>query len=269
MLKALTTAHWGKAKETLLTTYKTITLPLIEYANTVWSPNTSDTNINKLQTIQNTALRTVTGCTLDTNKEHLHTETLTLPIKQHLQLHASQYRQMALHPEHPLHQYTLQDTNPRHKKQTIFDNNNGYTYNLDTAPQNTTEDTIKENKKNIHTRIVQTYTQTLRNKILNAPPPLIAGSEKTLTHSIRRTLAQRRTNKSPLLHSYLHKINPTTYTTPGCPLCQHHIHDTAHLFSCPQMPTALSPEDLWRNPIGAGELVEAWRVAVEAGVDAA
>ena len=31
ILKALTSAHWGKTKETLLTTYKTITRPILEY----------------------------------------------------------------------------------------------------------------------------------------------------------------------------------------------------------------------------------------------
>jgi len=45
MLKALTSTHWGKSKETLTTTYKTITRPIVEYASTIWSPITSATNI--------------------------------------------------------------------------------------------------------------------------------------------------------------------------------------------------------------------------------
>jgi retron-type reverse transcriptase len=35
LLKSLSATSWGKQKETLLTTYKTITRPVIEYANTV------------------------------------------------------------------------------------------------------------------------------------------------------------------------------------------------------------------------------------------
>ena len=35
--------------------------------------------------MQNTALRTATGCTQDTNIQHMHDETLTLPIQEHLQ----------------------------------------------------------------------------------------------------------------------------------------------------------------------------------------
>ena len=79
-MKALITTHWGKSKETLNITYKAITRPILEYASTIWSPIISNTNMNKLQTIQNSALRTTTGCTLDTNTHHLHTETKMLTI---------------------------------------------------------------------------------------------------------------------------------------------------------------------------------------------
>ena len=72
ILKALTSTKWGKDKETILATYKTITRSQIEYASTVWSPIISDTQMSKLQTIQNTALRIATGCTADTNTHHLH-----------------------------------------------------------------------------------------------------------------------------------------------------------------------------------------------------
>ena len=42
--------------------------------------------------MQNATLRNATGCTQDTNIQHLHDETLILPIHEHLQLHASQYK---------------------------------------------------------------------------------------------------------------------------------------------------------------------------------
>ena len=80
IMKTLITIHWGKSKETLNITYKTITRPIVEYASIIWSPIISNTNMNKLRTIQNSALRTITGCTLDTNTHHLHTETKILPI---------------------------------------------------------------------------------------------------------------------------------------------------------------------------------------------
>ena len=103
MIKALTSTSWGKQKETIVTTYKTITRPIIEHASSIWSSTASKTNINKLQTVQNIALRTATGCTADTNTQHLHDETLILPIKNHLQLQTSQIRQKSQNPSHPLH----------------------------------------------------------------------------------------------------------------------------------------------------------------------
>ena len=52
--------------------------------SSVWSPIASSTSINKLQVMQYAALRTATGCTQDTHIQHLHDETLTLPIHEHL-----------------------------------------------------------------------------------------------------------------------------------------------------------------------------------------
>ena len=45
LLKLLTSTHWEKSKETLITTYKTLLLPIIEYANTIWSPIISSTSL--------------------------------------------------------------------------------------------------------------------------------------------------------------------------------------------------------------------------------
>ena len=74
MIKALTATGWGKQKETLMATYKTVMRPALEYASSIWSPLASSTSINKLQVMQNAALRTATGCTQDTNIQHLHDE---------------------------------------------------------------------------------------------------------------------------------------------------------------------------------------------------
>ena len=93
MIKALTATGWGKQKETLMATYKTVMRPALEYTSSIWSPLASLTSINKLQVIQNAALRTATGCTQDTHIHHLHDETLIVPIHEHLQHHASQYKQ--------------------------------------------------------------------------------------------------------------------------------------------------------------------------------
>jgi hypothetical protein len=76
ILKTLTATKWGKQKETITNTYNAITRPVMEYAGTIWAPITAPTNLNKLQIIQNTALRIATGCTQDTNVTHLHNDLL-------------------------------------------------------------------------------------------------------------------------------------------------------------------------------------------------
>ena len=65
----------GKKQMTLLSTYKDVIRPILDYASTIWSHIESTTNITKLLTIQNTTLRVVTGYILDINIQHLHDET--------------------------------------------------------------------------------------------------------------------------------------------------------------------------------------------------
>ena len=114
--KALTATGWGKQNETLMATYKTVMRPALVYASSIWSPLESSTSINKLHVMQNAALRTATGCTQDTNILHLHDETLTLPIHDRLQLHASQYKQNTTSITHP---YTnIQHTSTLNAKKT-------------------------------------------------------------------------------------------------------------------------------------------------------
>ena len=219
IMKALTTTHWGKSKETLNITYKAITRPILEYASTIWSPIISNTNMNKLQTLQNFALRTITGCSVShTNTHHQHTETKILPIDTHMKLHGSQLRQQAQDPEHTLHQLTTQEPPTRLKKQTIFHNNN-YTTNIYTPPDTTTQETIRANTAQIHTQIVSNHMQAIpHNKILNTTAPEKA---KPNEHTQHRTVP---------------------YAT----------QNTKHLFNCPRLPTDLGPEALWDNPGGGG-----------------
>ena len=72
IIKALTATGWSKQKETLLATYKAVMISSVEYASSIWSPLVSSTIINKLQVMQNSALRTAIGCTQDTNIQHLY-----------------------------------------------------------------------------------------------------------------------------------------------------------------------------------------------------
>src|SRR2546426_7228256 len=85
-----------------------------------------------------------------------------------------------------------------------------------------------------------------------------------LPRKTRFTLSRLRTNKSPFLLSYKHKINPTLYPSPLCPLCKNDEHNTSHLFNCTHIPTTLTPLDLWNAPHRVTELLEAWEEKVAA-----
>ena len=209
ILKVLTTTHWGKSKETLLSTYTAITRTTLEYRSTIWSLIISDTNTNKLQSVLNTALLITTGCMQDTSIQHLHEQTSILPIKQHLALHASQLRQKAQHTEHTLHQLTLQPHQSRNMKQTIFHNTN-YTTNRDTIPDTTTLQTVKNNMKLVHTEIVQSHLQTwTKNKVINDILPKINAQGQTLPRYTRRTLSQLTAKKCLLLINIFAKFHQT------------------------------------------------------------
>ena len=144
-------------------------------------------------------------------------------------------------------------------KQTTLNNRNSYTTRIETDPNTVDQSDIKTNLKTIHTTIVRDHLRDRpNNKILNRQAPDIDQDEETLPRQTRRRLAQLRTNKSPFLRQYLHKIDPGTYQTDACPLCGVSPHDTPHLFDCTVLPTNLTTDDLWTNPRGVADLLAAW-----------
>ena len=156
------------------------TYKALEYVSSIWSPLASSTSINKQQVMQNAALRTATGCTQDTNIQHMHDESLTLPIPEHLQIHTSQYNLKTQHRSHLLHKYTTYFKTPMQKN--YISNNGRYTTNIPTDPNTVTTTDITTNMCHIHTTIVPMHLATRgNNKILRAPPPHTSSSEEILT----------------------------------------------------------------------------------------
>ena len=120
--------------------------------------------------------------------------------------------------------------------------------------------------RHIHTSIVSRHLATRdNNKILCTSPPHISNSEERLPRLTRHTLTPLRTNTSPFLKSYLHKVDTKTHTSPLCPLCNIHTHDTHHLFNCTHIRTTLSPLDLWTDPAGVTALLARWTEKLAGG----
>ena len=89
------------------------------YAAPIWFPNTSPSLVQKLQTIQNSALRIATGCVRMASIDHLHEETEMLPVQEHLSLICSQYLARALQPTNPSHDVVTSPSGSRDMKQTL------------------------------------------------------------------------------------------------------------------------------------------------------
>ena len=85
------------------------------------------------------------------------------------------------------------------KNPTIF-NNGRYTTNIPTDPHTINTTDIKTNMRHIHTSIVSRHLATRgNNKILRTAPPHISSSVEILPRLTCHTLAQLKTNITPLL----------------------------------------------------------------------
>ena len=197
---------------------------------------------------------------------HYHTETKVLPLATHMKLINSQYRESALDPQHPMHSEVSAPSPERRMKATALDTAH-VTIIHGCVGENEEEKERKRNKKRLHTAFVEDHLNTLPDHpLLNARPPEVHRSEEQLPRDARRTLAQLRAQKCPLLQEYLHDIGAAE--VPSCPLCGQGGHNTVHLFRCPSIPTDLTPEDLWRRPLLVADLVEQWRQALAAAEEA-
>ena len=114
----------------------------------------------------------------------------------------------------------------------------------------------------IHTSIVSMHLATRgNNKILCGPPPHIISSEEILPRLTRRTLAQHRTNKSPFLKSYLHKVDGQSHPSPLFHICNAHTHSITS--TAPTYAPCFAPGYLDRPP-SVTALLTRWTVKLDA-----
>ena len=193
---------------------------------------------------------------------HIHTEAKVLPLKDHMYLLACQYRENAKHHDHPLYDAIAAPDPDRQMKGTaLLTAHVATVHSCDN--QGEEEKQRERNRKILHTEIVKNHIENRPiNPLIQMQSPEIHKTEMLLPRGTRRTLAQMRAHKCPLLQAYLHDIGGGE--DPGCPMCGHERHDTQHLFECPQMPTELTPIHLWRSPAEVADLLERWKTALGA-----
>ena len=249
VLSALAGSTWGKDKELICTTYKTIGRSVANYAAPVWTPSVSETNWSRLQSCQNAALRTATGQVRMTQQEDLHRETMIIPLKNHNHLLSKQFLLQTYKPSHPnqnLHQHRSERQIKRTLK-TCYDDAVESLVNYDDPKW------YKRGMIKLHTTAVRETIDKYRpNKVINDTPPKVAEDEKRLPRRTRAQLAQLRSGYSKLLMSYRSRIETVA---DECPECHSSPHDTAHLFNCPAKPTNLEVLSLWNEPIAAAQFL--------------
>jgi hypothetical protein len=249
VLKTLTGIKFGQHKETLKIVYKQFIEATINYAVPAWGPVISKSNWDRLERVQNRALRVITGCLPTTPISHLHAETKVLPIKDHLDLIGTQFYSRTLNLDHPLH-FSLRPTPaPRAKKNTPALYFSHIFNNIPPPPPNITL------IKHIHTCLTaRSLSRRPPNTILNAPPPEISPEEQTLDRQSRVYLSRLRCGHHPSLMEYKFRFNQSE--SPSCPRCLSPAPDSVHhlLLSCPSFTEARrssgisSLRDLWTGP---------------------
>lgn len=246
ILKQLAGSKWGQDKQTLINTYKSICRSTLEYGALIWAPNAKDTHWQKLQSVQNSALRVATGCLQMTSIAHLHQEKKVLPVKEHSLMLTQQFAAACHQPGHPGRK-NCNITRPRpgrFKKKTVM--NHLYPTVKSLLHSSPSSKQHKQSLKIIHTRAVQSVINSHDpNRVLDTRPPSISKSEENLPRETKVELARLRSGFSRNLNSYLHRLDPSV--SENCLDCGNGPHDTRHLFNCRAKPTTLTPVDLWQK----------------------
>ena len=156
---------------------------------------------------------------------------------------SAQYLVNCLEEDHVCHGITTQEPRLRPMKETLHSRHHSTVLPRLGVSR-------KENLQNLHTHAVDLAIELLgNNRVLKERPSPIADEEQRLNRSQRCTLSRLRSRHCHLLQDYKHRV----FGEPSdiCTDCGASPQDVRHLFACNAHPTDLSPEDLWRNPVGS------------------
>ena len=255
-LRTLAGTTFGQSKETLTSVYRSFVRSNINYAAMAWTSDISHTNAQRLETLQNSALRIITGCLPSTPIHHLQAETKILPISTHLDMLGCQAYSRTLNSDHPLHNILRRPLGRRRIKTTpatYYSN----LYNIIPPPPPNINPI-----KHIHTHMTQEHLLNRPpNTILGLQPPDIAEGEQSLERAARVSLSRMRCGHHHALQQYQFCLNRSD--SPNCLLCADGTtQDARHLFlHCRHFSelrdrlSVSSLEDLWSDPVGAARFL--------------
>lgn len=103
VMKRISGIRWGADRETLLMLYKSFILSKIQYGAAIYG-SASPTNLKKLDTVQNTALRIALGAFMSTPITCLQVETGLLPLQytRHIKMCNTVYKASTAPTSHPI-----------------------------------------------------------------------------------------------------------------------------------------------------------------------
>lgn len=249
IVKAVSGPKGGFSKEDRLLTFKAFIPPVFSFGGPVWFPIRSKLKgaVKRLQTIQNNALRAVTGCHAAASFQHVHDECKVLPVREHIAMQCTQFLVNSRQAMHPSNEVTGRPPGARPDMKPTLQHcfaREAVNYTTDGA---ITEMALKRAIKDIHTKAVtDVRAKSSPNRVLGVPPPEVHPSEASLPQCYRDSLSQLRSDYCQNLQSYQKFIN--NVNDDNCPSCQSSPHTTSHLFSCQAAPTPLKPIDLWERP---------------------
>ena len=219
---------------------------LFMYAALIWFPNASSSLFQKLQIIQNSALRIATGCVKMTSIDHLHSETEMLPDQDHLSLISFQYLARALQPYNPSHSIVASSSGIRDEKISLQSQFlNRVSPYLWTVFYPTLIMGLPSNPFILKLFPISILFPT-HNRVLQTASPQIAAEEANLPCPCRNLvlLSQLRSSICSSPHSYRDRIGlilnpPLLFLLSGTPF---------HSFSCSSHSTLLTERHLWERP---------------------
>ena len=196
--RTLTGTDFGQHKETLTLIYKQYICSVLEYTSPGWAPNLATAHHNTLQTIQNNALRIITGCTQTTLTNPLHYETQVLTLQDHINMRGTHFLEAAsANPDHQCHFMLVHQPTPRSIKTTPQPL---YTGLLNTIPQ--------YSSYHIHMLFTNIPIQKLGpNTKLGTPPPQVHHSEHALPRADRVHLSRLCCGNNTTLATYRKRID--------------------------------------------------------------
>ena len=233
----------------------------MSYTAAIWYPNSKPSNVEKLQFIQNSAMRLITGCHKASSIDHLLTESKLMPVAEHLSMLCAQFLASCLRPTHPSYETVKIPTGPRTNasgrpmKETLQSKFSATISPFLEAEGGTIHDiSYGRVKVAIHAASVRDSINRLKpNPVLGAKAPEVHAYELSLSRIYQTTLAQLHSNKCASLQSYKHFIKSAA--DDSCPECLSAPHTTSHIFSCCAYPTPLTKWDLWYKPVEAAEFI--------------